>query len=73
MNKKQYEQMMDGLVKTAIEKVISMGKEDSDEDIERVKEVIKDFELFWNGDGELSDYDWENEIKQNLKKLNGEI
>ena len=69
MNKKQFETMLDGLIATAIEKICVLGKEDYQDDVSKITEMIEDLEDFWNSDGELSDTDFSLKIRETLSKF----
>ena len=69
MNKEQFETMLDGLITTAIEKTCVLGKEDAQDDVSKITEIIEDIEAFWNSDGELSDTDFNLKTRETLSKF----
>ena len=69
MNKEQFETMLDGLIATTIEKTCVLGKEDSQDDVSKITEMIEDLEDFWNSDGELSDTDFSLKARETLSKF----
>lgn len=69
MTKKQFETMLDGLIATAIEKICVLGKEDAQDDVSKITEIIEDLEDFWNSDGELSDTNFSLKARETLSKF----
>lgn len=69
MTKEQFETMLDGLIVTAIEKICVLGKEDSQDDVSKITEMIEDLEAFWNSDGKLSDTDFSLKARETLSRF----
>lgn len=69
MTKDQFENMLGGLIATAIEKICVLGKEDAKDDVSKITEIIEDLEDFWNSDGQLSDTDFSLKARENLSKF----
>lgn len=69
MTKEQFETMLDGLITAAIEKNCVLGKEDAQDDVSKITEMIEDLEDFWNSDGELSDTDFSLKARETLSKF----
>lgn len=61
MNARRYNEMMMGLIQTAIEKQCVLGSEDAAGSIEAIRLMIEDLQFFWN-----SSVDW-------LKRLDKEM
>ncbi|MFW6009020.1 MAG: hypothetical protein ACOCP8_07130 [archaeon] len=64
MNKKEYQITMNCLIDTAVEKANVLGREDAQEDINKIKEMIKDLEDFW----QLDDNDWDFILEDSLQE-----
>lgn len=67
MKKIQFEIMMDGLVRSAVEKICVLGREEAEEDIAAITKMVYDLECFWNMEGELSDIDWNEKLATAIK------
>ncbi len=67
MQKITYNLMMDGLVKTAIEKIQVLGREGAEEDIAAITKMVNDLESFWNAEGNLTAIDWSEELKKAIE------
>ena len=67
MQKIAYNLMMEGLVKTAVEKIQVLGREGAKEDIAAITKMVNDLESFWNMEGDLSDIDWSEELKKAIE------
>lgn len=63
-----YNLMMEGLVKTAVEKICVLGREDAEEDIAAITKMVYDLECFWNMEGDLSDIDWSEKLATAINK-----
>ncbi len=69
MNKEQLEIMLEGLIATAIEKICVLGKEDAEDDVSNITEMIKELEAFWNPDGDVTDTDYVLKANEVLSKI----
>lgn len=69
MTKEQFETMLDGLIATAIEKICVLGKDDAQDDVSKITEMIEALEDFWNSDGEISDTDFSLKARETLSKF----
>ncbi len=68
----RYNEMMQGLIQTAIEKQCVFGSEDAKEHVERIGGMIEDLQEFWNSDGSLTCADWVGKLKEEMMKFEGE-
>jgi len=68
MQKIAYNLMMEGLVKTAVEKIQVLGREGAKEDIAAITKMVNDLESFWNPEGNLTAIDWSEELATAIKK-----
>jgi len=68
VKKIQFEIMMDGLVRSAVEKICALGREEAEEDIAAITKMVYDLECFWNMEGDLSDIDWSEKLATAIKK-----
>ena len=59
--------MMEGLVKTAVEKICVLGREEAEEDIAAITKMVDNLECFWNMEGDLSDIDWSEKLATAIK------
>lgn len=59
--------MMEGLVKTAVEKICVLGREEAEEDIAAITKMVYDLDCFWNMEGDLSDIDWSEKLATAIK------
>ena len=60
--------MMEGLVKTAVEKICVLGREKAKEDLAAITKMVHDLECFWNAKGDLTDINWSEELATAIKK-----
>ena len=67
MKRIQFEIMMDGLVRSAVEKICVLGSEEAEEVIAAITKMIYDLECFWNMEGDLSDIDWSEKLAAAIK------
>ena len=58
---------MDGLVRTAVEKICVLGREEAEEDLAAITKMVHDLECFWNIEGGLSDIDWSEKLATAIK------
>ncbi|MFA5432286.1 MAG: hypothetical protein WC319_05370 [Candidatus Paceibacterota bacterium] len=65
----RYNEMMIGLIQTAIEKQCVLG-DDAKEDIEKIKEIMEDLQMFWNSDELLTFSDWVKKLETELERIN---
>lgn len=65
----RYNEMMQGLIQTAIEKQCVLGN-DANEDIARIREIMEDLQMFWNSDESLTFADWVGKLDSELAKYN---
>lgn len=67
MKRLQFKMMMDGLVRSAVEKICVLGSEEAEEDIAAITKIVDDLECFWNMEGDLSDIDWSEKLATAIK------
>jgi uncharacterized protein YukE len=67
MRASRYNEMMIGLIQTAIEKQCVLGG-DANNDIDKIREVMVDLQMFWNSDGSLTYSDWVKRLDKELEK-----
>ena len=67
MKASTYNEMMIGLIQTAIEKQCVLG-DDAQEDIDKIREIIEDLQMFWNSDESLTYSDWIERLDKELGK-----
>ncbi len=67
MKRIQFEIMMAGLVRSAVEKICALGREEAEEDIAAITKMVYDLECFWNMEGDLSDIDWSEKLATAIK------
>ena len=67
MKRIQFEIMMDGLVRSAVEKICVLGREEAEEDLAAITKMVYDLECFWNMEGDLSDTDWNEKLATAIK------
>lgn len=68
MEKTRYNQMMEGLITTAVEKVLVLGPEEANKEVEALRSTIEDLEQFWNGDQQITNQDWMEEFYRKVDK-----
>lgn len=62
MKEARYSQMMKGLIDTAVEKVLVLGPEEANKEVEALRSTIEELEQFWNGDQQITYKDWLEEF-----------
>ena len=68
MKKERYNQMMEGLIETAVEKVLVLGPEEANREVEALRATIEELEQFWNGDQQITNQDWLEEFYKKVDK-----
>ena len=67
MKASRYNEMMIGLIQTAIEKQCVLG-DDAKKDIDKIREVMDDLQMFWNSDESLTYSDWIKRLDKEMGK-----
>ena len=67
MKRLKFKLMMDGLIRSAVEKICVLGREEAEEDLAAITKMVHDLECFWNAEGELSDIDWNEKLATAIK------
>jgi hypothetical protein len=73
MTGRQLKIMMEGLIATAVEKICVLGWEDAKEDVEKLVDLVKELEMFWDSDGSLTEIDWLAEILMAIENAGGKV
>ena len=73
MTSRQLKIMMEGLIATAVEKICVLGWEDAKEDVEKLVDLVKELEMFWDSDGSLTEIDWLAEILMAIENAGGKV
>jgi hypothetical protein len=73
MTGRQLKIMMEGLIATAVEKICVLGWEDAKEDVEKLVDLVKELEMFWDSDGSLTEIDWLAEILMAIEDAGGKV
>jgi hypothetical protein len=69
MSRLQFKIMLEGLIATAVEMILVLGWEDAQKEVKRLVEMVSDLDSFWNSNGELSNFDWENRMVTTVEKV----
>lgn len=72
MNARRYNEMMAGLIQTAIEKQCVLGSEDAAESIQAIRLMIEDLQFFWNSEETLTNADWLERLDQEMGRFEKE-
>ncbi len=73
MTSRQLKIMMEGLIATAVEKICVLGWKDAKEDVEKLVDLVKELEVFWDSDGSLTETDWLAEILMAIENAGGKV
>jgi hypothetical protein len=73
MTGRQLKIMMEGLIATAVEKICVLGWKDAKEDVEKLVDLVKELEVFWDSDGSLTETDWLAEILMAIENAGGKV
>lgn len=68
MTRLRLKMMMEGLIATAVEKICVLGLEDAKEDVDKIIAVVKDLEMFWDAERELTKTNWVAKITAAVEK-----
>ena len=68
MDRNRYNEMMHGLVDSATEKILVLGMEGASQDLEKIRAIVDDLEMFWNEGEHLTGYRWSLLLDQKIEK-----
>ncbi len=64
-----YNNMMQGLVSSAVEKINVLGYEDANKYISRIRFIVDDLEMFWNSNKDYCKTSWSEVLETEINKI----